>query len=555
MTAEGSVDALVVGGGPVGMTMAWELRRHGVACRIVEKAAARTDKSKALVLWSRSLEMLHAMGGVAPFLEAGMEVHGASLWGEGRRLLHLGFGGVDSPYPFALMIPQSETERLLEAKVASLGAPVERRVELAALAPADDAVDATLRHADGREERVRTPWLLACDGAHSTVRHALGVPFAGDAEPNDWILADVHVKGSVPDDEVSAWFHPSGILVFFPIAKGRYRVIADQGFAHGMDHPPDPTLAQVQALVDERGPGGIALSDPVWLAGFRIHERKVGDYRAASRVFLAGDAAHIHSPAGGQGMNTGMQDAFNLAWKLALVQRGRGRAEPLLASYDAERGAVGKAVLRAAGLMTRIGTLRHPLAQHVRNRAYRFLGSIAAVQDHAAALFSELAVHYADSPLSGEHRGRGAHGWLLGGGVPPGRRLPDRELSRAGSDEPVHLLDLLRTPVHRVLLLAGAAEGAAAPEALSRLAAVTQAVVQRFAGAVAMDVVVPEGVAAVAAAGTPCLVDRDASLHRILGAALPTLVLARPDGYVGFRSQPADAAALAAHLERYLVAP
>ncbi|HZR84872.1 MAG TPA: FAD-dependent monooxygenase [Candidatus Binatia bacterium] len=554
MTSE--VDALVVGAGPVGMTLAWELHRHGMSCRVVEKNAARTDKSKALVLWSRTLEALHAMGGADAFVAAGMEAHGASLYAGGRRLVHLEFGGIESVYAYALMIPQSETERLLEERLATLGIAVERSAELVALERKGDGAVATVRRKGGSDERIRARWLLGCDGAHSAVRHLLDVPFAGDAEPNDWVLADVHVRGPIAPDEVSAYFHASGILVFFPISPGRFRVIADQGLAHGYDHPPDPTLAAMQALVDERGPSGVALADPIWLAGFRIHERKVAHYRPAERVFLAGDAAHIHSPAGGQGMNTGMQDAFNLAWKIGLVHRGRGRAQPLLDSYDVERGAVGEAVLRQAGIVTRMATLRSPIAQSIRNRLYAFLGSVSAVQSHAATLLSELAVHYRKSPLSGEHRGRGAHAWLLGAGAAPGDRMPDADLRDAATGRPVRILDLLRTPAHRLLALAGVDGGGTPGAAAHEVTASARAAARRYGDAIATSLVVParcEPPRSAADGGEAVLVDDGGALHRALGAALPTLVLVRPDGYVGFRSQPADASALAAHLGTYLI--
>jgi 2-polyprenyl-6-methoxyphenol hydroxylase-like FAD-dependent oxidoreductase len=552
MAKDSAIDTLVVGAGPVGMTVACELRRHGVACRIVERSAARTDKSKALVLWSRSLELLHAMGGVEAFLATGMEAHGASLYGEGRRLVHFSFSGVDSLYRLPLMIPQSETERLLEERLAELGARPERRVELVAIADGDgdEGVGATLRHPDGSEERVRCGWLVGCDGAHSTVRHLLDVPYSGDAEPNDWLLADVHLQGPVAADEVTVHFHPAGILVFFPISPGRFRVIADVGLARGVEHPPDPTLDQVQRILDERGPGGIVAEDSVWLSGFRIHERKAATYRPARRVFLAGDAAHIHSPAGGQGMNTGMQDAFNLAWKLALVHRGRARPEPLLGSYDTERGAVGEAVLRNATLMTRIGTLHRPLAQHVRNRVYEFIGGLSAVQSHLAQVLSEVAIRYPDSPLSGEARGPGAHGWLLGGGVAPGSRMPDVELLDASSRARMRLLDLLREPAHRLLLLHGAAgmdDGPSSEELERRIAA---------AAAPFGDAILFSPVRCDRAGGMPLtagLLDPGDGLHRALGAGLPTVVLVRPDGYVGFRGQPADPEPLARHLDGYLV--
>ena len=178
------------------------------------------------------------------------------------------------------------------------------------------------------------------------------------------------------------------MLAFFPIVGGRFRVIADLGTAKDVSRPADPSLADVQRLVDDRGPGGLTITDPVWLAGFRIHERMVAEYRRG-RVFLAGDAAHIHSPAGGQGMNTGMQDACNLAWKLRSVQRGRA-TDVLLDSYSQERGKVGEQVLRNAGIMTTAATLRNPLAQHFRDSLYRLFGSLPIVQHAISGTLAEL---------------------------------------------------------------------------------------------------------------------------------------------------------------------
>src|SRR5262249_4756876 len=259
------------------------------------------------------------------------------------------------------------------------GVEVERRVELISFTERADSVAGTLQHADGHAEPFETPWLVGCDGAHSTVRHTLGTPFTGQAEPNDWLLADVHAKGPLVPDEISIYWHERGVLAVFPITAGRFRVVADLGTAGGT-HRPDPTLAEVQAAVDERGPTGVILTDPIWLTNFRINERKVSEYRRG-RVMLAGDAAHIHSPAAGQGMNTGMQDAFNLAWKLALVQRGRAKAEPLLGSYSIERSAVADQVLRGAGAITTLSTRRNPFAQYLRNHIAPVLASFGFVQD------------------------------------------------------------------------------------------------------------------------------------------------------------------------------
>jgi 2-polyprenyl-6-methoxyphenol hydroxylase-like FAD-dependent oxidoreductase len=410
---------LIVGAGPVGLTLAAELMRYGVPLRIIDRAAERTDKSKALVLWPRSLELMDRMGCTAEFLTAGMRVSGASVLTEGRRIGHVGFAGEDTAYPFALMIPQSDTERLLEEHLASRGVRVERRVELLRFAPAEEAVDATIRHPDGREETLRTPWLLGCDGAHSLVRHGLGMEFEGDTLPSQWVLADVHLANvPTPPDEISIFWHADGVLVLFPITPGRYRVIADIGETGDANARHDPTLEEVQALLDRRAPGGMRASDPIWLAGFRINERKVAAY-GAGRVFLAGDAAHIHSPAGGQGMNTGMQDAFNLAWKLALVAHGHGAADGLLPSYSIERSAVGDIVLANAGRMTAAATLRGEFKQGVRNVIASLVLQVPAVQRAMGQTLSELTIAYPDSPLT-------LRGGRHSGGPAAGERMPPR---------------------------------------------------------------------------------------------------------------------------------
>jgi hypothetical protein len=224
--------------------------------------------------------------------------------------------------------------------------------------------------------------------------------FEGDTLPSDWILADLHLDG-VPGkaDEMLMFWHSEGALALFPITPGRFRVIADVGEAHSTVLRPDPTLAEVQTILDHRGPGGIQASAPIWLASFRINERKVADYRAG-RAFLAGDAAHIHSPAGGQGMNTGMQDAFNLAWKLALVCRGLAASEPLLESYNIERSAVGRQVLKDAGRLTTLAIMKSGVMQSVRNHVAALVFGLAPARETMANKLAELSIGYPESPLT-----------------------------------------------------------------------------------------------------------------------------------------------------------
>jgi len=418
--------------------MAGELTRYKVPLRIVDKAPSRTDKSKALAVWPRTLELLDRAGCAYTFAKAGLQSGGASIFSGRERVARVAFADLPSRFRYLLLIPQSETERLLDEHLTSLGTSVERSTELTGIAPSANGVTCTLRRPDGSTESVDASWLIGCDGARSFVRQALGLAFEGDTLADNFVLADAHVTGSgVPADELAIFWHEEGIAVFFPIEHGRYRIIADAGTAPRRD----PTLAEVQALVDRRGPGGIVLSDPVWLSGFSINERKVNAFRSG-RAFVAGDAAHIHSPAGGQGMNTGMQDAFNLAWKLAVVERGAA-SPALLDSYDEERSAVAKQILADSGRLTRVATLHGSIAQHLRNFVtHRMLG-LPFVQHAMADKLAEIAIGYPGSPLN-----VGSSEGLTGPG--PGQRIVDARPFGAG-DTPRFALMAKEAPGVRAL--------------------------------------------------------------------------------------------------------
>jgi 2-polyprenyl-6-methoxyphenol hydroxylase-like FAD-dependent oxidoreductase len=411
---------LIAGAGPVGLTLANELVRHGISVRIVDKSAARTDKSKALVLWSRTLELLDDAGYAGDFLSSGMQAHGAQISTGTEMVARVSFNLVDSRFAYALMIAQSETERVLEERLAAAGVTVERTVELTGFSDKGASVEAVLAKADGTRETIEPDWLVGCDGAHSTVRHGLGFAFEGSTLPSHWALADGHIVGLAPADHLHVFWHRDGILAFFPIVGDRWRVVANLGPAKDGETHPDPTLEEINVLMARRGSPGIVMSDPVWLAAFRINERKVRDY-SRGRVFLAGDAAHIHSPAGGQGMNTGMQDAFNLAWKLALVIEGAAKPS-LLDSYSPERSAVGDRVLKNAGRLTEAATLRNPLLQDVRNAVVRFAATFPHFRHKVADQLAEMDIGYPDSPLTAGN-GHGASGPRSGERWP--HRLPE----------------------------------------------------------------------------------------------------------------------------------
>lgn len=433
---------LVVGAGPVGLTMASELARYGVRVRIIDKAPQRTDKSKALAVWSRTLEMLDRAGCANDFIAAGNKVDAANIVAGNNLIARVSLAEAKSPYPYALMLPQSDTERLLEDHLNRLGVHIERQVELIQFSAGENGVETTLRSASGSDEQLTVDWLVGCDGAHSTIRHGLGMSFSGSTLDTDWMLADVHLKAfPFPASELATYWHEKGVLVALPISSGGYRVIADIGVSTG-PLPANPTLAEVQQVLDQRGPGGLVAHDPVWLSAFRINERKVADYRSG-RVFLAGDAAHVHSPAGGQGMNTGMQDAFNLAWKLALVCRGTCSEKQLLDSYSIERSAVGEMVLADSGRLTALATLRNHAAQVVRNLVGHVMLGLAPVREAMVNTMSEIAISYRHSPLNG-HAVHGVKGpspgervMPIAGQAPFGSGDTPRFMLLAGSNDAV----------------------------------------------------------------------------------------------------------------------
>lgn len=531
---------LIVGAGPVGLTMAAALTHQGIAVRLIDKSPVASDKSKALVLWCRSLELFSGLGLADTFVNHGMKLTGGSIYAQGKRVVHLDLTSDESPFGFPLMIPQNVTESVLTAHLASLGIHVERQMELVTFTETAGAILCTLRDGNGNQETVETPYLVGCDGAHSTVRHTLGVQFAGSTEPNNWMLADVHIDGPLARNEVSVYWHDKGVVAFFPIDATRTRMIADMGPVDADATPKELTLGEVQATVNERGPSGLTLTDPLWLAYFHINERKVSDYRIG-RVMLCGDAAHIHSPAGGQGMNTGMQDAFNLAWKLALILRGRGLADPLLTSFSQERSGVGDQVLKNAARFTTVATLPHPFERWVRNHIAPILGSLPAFREKIRDDWFELSINYRHSLLAKDA--------APSGGLQAGDRMCDAPLEQSNSQSST-LFDVLDSTRHTLLLLPGHADD----EAISNLVEIASSAATAFPDMLSTHMVLSVNRTIGYVSVTPIGIHLDATgnLYKKLHLTHPALLLIRPDGYIALRSQPASAETLLAFMSTYL---
>ncbi|WP_405486836.1 FAD-dependent monooxygenase [Streptomyces sp. NBC_00096] len=547
-----TTDVLITGAGPVGLSAAAELRRQGVGCRLIDLLPARLPYAKAVGIQPRTLEIWDRMGLARTVLEAAVELNGQLIYVNGREQARITMElPPEVPYRFAAL-PQYETERLIEEYVAGLGTVIERGTELLSFTQDADGVTSRLRTASGAEEELRTRYLIGCDGAHSTVRKGLGLAFEGGAFPEGYMLADVETDWDLPHGYAvrSTHYGADGaiddVLVCVPLpGANRYRMtmrippelsaepggagsgapgpVPGDGVEHGLERGGRvPELPHVQAVVDRLAPTPTRLSAMRWSSVFRISHRIVDRY-GDGRVFVAGDAAHIHPPTGAQGMNTGIQDACNLAWKLALVLRGAA-GPALLAGYDAERRPVGEEVVGR--------TVRHASGP----------GFHDDTDDPGTVLLREaqLLVGYRGGPLAGSPYGPA-------GAPQPGDRAPDcTGLTLPIAAYPVRLLDVLRGRTAHVMLLyaAGAAALAGAAErslaARSRLPGLeTVAVLAREADA--------DSAAALAVPGYRDAAGEFARLYRPDG---PTGFLVRPDGYLAARFAPADTeAALSGYLE------
>ena len=408
---------LVVGAGPTGLVLAAELLARGIRARVIDQGDGVALQARAVGIHARTLEVLDTMGLAESFIERGQVVRELRFYSRGRCLTSLEFARCGSRFGYLLDLPQDQTERLLRARVAELGGAIEQRAELTGLIPESGAVTATIRCPAGQTQTITAGYLVGCDGAHSRVRRKLGLTFHGHPYPQDWLLADVLLDGDLPagdlgEDAIHAFFRPDGLpVIFFPMRGHRWRLTLPFAGDRGEQAP---SLAEIQHLTSQRAPRPVTVSDPTWLASFRCHRRSASAYRRG-HVLLAGDAVHIHSPAGGQGLNTGMLDAHNLGWKLALVASGRA-PDTLLDSYGSERGPVAEEVVGLTHALVRYGTMSHPVKRRVRDVVVPVLGRSAAIQRRAARRISQVYVSY----------------------PPAGPRMPDISVRAGGQATTLH---------------------------------------------------------------------------------------------------------------------
>jgi 2-polyprenyl-6-methoxyphenol hydroxylase-like FAD-dependent oxidoreductase len=524
---------------PTGLTLAAQLHSFGIRFRIIDKLLDRVRESRALAVQARTLEILQSVGLGDRLAERGRKSTRLAIhFGDRVAAVKLGdFGAADTRYPFILFVSQTETEAVLGEYLSSAGVVVERGVELVGFQSSDDGVRCVVRRRDGVQEQVHACYLVGCDGAHSSVRKGAGIPFKGGTYVEDFVLGDAEADGPLQPDTLHSFVGKRGVAMFFPLGTpASWRVIAmAPGTGRAASDAPmtsDLSIQELQAVDGATG-GALRLRDPALLTHFRLHHRQTARY-CTGRVFLAGDAAHIHSPVGAQGMNTGIQDAWNLGWKLA--RAARGRADPrLLDSYEAERWPVGRTLLRTTdrvfGMFTR-AISPNPVALWFRREVIarvlpRVLGS-RRLRAFAFRFVSELRIAYRRSPAVVEAEPS------LRQGPKAGDRLPDARITRGG--QPVYLQDALAGP--RLHLLLCGDSGAWDPSQLADLAT-------RFSDVLSVRRMTrepgPEGE----------LTDASGEALRLLGVQGAAQYLVRPDGYIGFRCAGYDLQRVTEYLARW----
>jgi len=564
---EARTDVLIAGAGPAGLTLACELRRRGVDCRLIDRFLEYPVTSRALGCQPRTLEVFDDLGIVQQVLAEGQTILGANFYrGDALvgkfRLQMDATGHPDTPYLGILVQNQAVTERILRERLSALGGEVERGQELRDFREVEGGVVADVADVRmGAVRQIRARWLVGCDGAHSLVRKALGLTFEGNTYPEHLVLADVELEAGLPKDATSIWINEEGMLAAFPFPESRLWRLAAVVKPDGAGEVPAASLELFQQLFAERaGSTRVRPTKAIWLSNFKVNRRMVNHYRKG-RVFVAGDAAHIHSPSGGQGMNTGIQDAYNLGWKLALVARGRA-APALLETYEEERLPIARHVLDQTNTNHTLTSSTNPIAQFVSQHLLMPLMELPAVTNAVMRRGAELDLNYRGRSLAREHEvplGRiklalrrdgeepGVGDWLgFHRGPRAGDRAPDWPCVDASTGAPRRIFDQLRGPHFTLLLFDGMAHTDAGYVQMTETASRIRSA---FGAEVQPCVIASSGERPAALTWNGAtLLDPEQRAHALYGAGSECLYLVRPDGYVAFRSQPPSLE----HLSQYL---
>jgi 2-polyprenyl-6-methoxyphenol hydroxylase-like FAD-dependent oxidoreductase len=539
---------LIVGAGPAGLTMAIELARRAIPFRLIDEDPVRPTSSRAIGTQARTIEVFQLLGIPESALTPAVRPRAFRLAERERTLARIPLGGVPPAGLGLLSMDETDTERVLEERLEQLGGRLERGVELTGYRVDGERVIARLKSPAGESE-VRAKYLVGADGAHSTVRREAGIAFIGSAYPERFLLADLDLDWDLSQDEGHVWIGDDGLVAVIPLpGEHRYRLIVPLPATESeIEYASEEAVAdRAEALLRSRT--GIRLhriGEPVWASSFRISRRQAEHYRKGP-IFLVGDAAHVHSPVGAQGMNTGIQDAFNLGWKLALAEKGEA-APGLLDTYEAERHPVAVGVLRGTNVVTQVALADNPIVRAIRELVVPAVLSAPPVRRRLVEAVSQVTVNYRRSFLSVDADDEVPGGGRLRRerpGLHAGDRVPDGAFLTIPQGDATSLFDLISRG-WVLLLFPGSSPS---PETLAELEALAKETRQSVGDAVQPYLIL--GSAPESEHAIPALLDVSGAVARTFGARGGLVALVRPDGYLGYRGAPEQAGELASYLAR-----
>ena len=526
--SEAPAPVLIAGAGPTGMMAALELSRFGIPVRLVEKRHEPATTSRAVGVQARTLELFEQRGISAPLVAKGNHAVAASAYGGGKRLFRLEFSHIDSKYNYLMFVSQAETEKVLREALDKAGVKIEWGVTMTAFAEPEHSptLNAVVEHRDGAVEQFACSYLISAEGAHSTARQTLDLPFEGKSLDEQYALGDFYIDGDLDESDFHVFSSEHGFLGLFPMGNRRFRLIASNPISKPSKDT-EPSIEELQQLYDQRSPIPVKFRDMSWSSWFHINSRMIHRMNV-ERVFIGGDSAHIHSPAGAQGMNTGLQDMMNLGWKLAMVLKGQAKPE-LLETYSAERVPVIENVLtKTEGLTAAIGK-ENAVFRSIFNHVAPWIVSTDFIQQSSTERMSQLTLNYRGSSLamSDGHPGE----------LRPGDRMPDLAvtvLNQEGSVEqapkPATVFGLM-DPSAFTLFYSNI------PDPAKTHAEIGQAI-GRWHYLMHGHQIGPA--------------DDVAGFGKLFGKG-PGIVLVRPDGYVAFTGTDTSVAALANYCDKWLL--